>query len=223
LRDHLPEILDRLRAQFPSTRLILRSGYQPDLLEWMRKQELDLALTLLDKTAPPGVRVMPIMKLPLVLLASRKRRLRSLDELWLRKRVQEPLLCLPPNEFICRNFQDGLRALAVEWKPSIELSSLELIEAYVENDYGFGLSLAVPGKKFSRRIRVFPLCGFPEVEFGLVWNGEPTAFVKALMNEAQRRAYMLGGAQGLPENISSLADFAAPAQPSAQYRQTPPG
>src|ERR1051325_9890359 len=46
LRDHLPEIIQRARAQFPSTKLILRSGYQPDLIEWMRKQELDLALTL---------------------------------------------------------------------------------------------------------------------------------------------------------------------------------
>src|SRR5262245_62630474 len=28
LRDHLPEIIQRLRQQFPSTKLILRSGYQ---------------------------------------------------------------------------------------------------------------------------------------------------------------------------------------------------
>ncbi len=191
LRDHLPEIIQRVRAQFPSTKLILRSGYQPDLIDWMRKQELDLALTLLDKNIPAGFRVMPIFNLPLVLLVSRKRKLRDHGELWREKCVEAPLLCLPPNEIICRHFQDGLRARGIEWKPAIELSSLELIETYVENDYGFGLGLQLPGKRFSRRLKVFPLCDFPAVDFGVMWQGELTPFLQALIGEAQRRAHVL--------------------------------
>ena len=82
------------------------------------------------------------------------------------------------------------------WKPTIELSSLELIETYVENDYGFGLSLDLPDKKFSRQLRVLPLNGFPLVDFGLIWQGEPTPFVTALMQEVQRRAHILSGTCG---------------------------
>src|SRR5205823_1257160 len=123
LRDHLPDVMQRLREQFPSTRLILRSGYQPDLITWMEKQELDVALTLLDKTIPNGLRAEAVFKLPLILLASRKRKIKSAEELWQQKQIREPLLCLPPNEVICRHFQDGLRARHVEWKPTIELSS----------------------------------------------------------------------------------------------------
>ena len=192
LRDHLPEIIHRVRTQFPSTKLVLRSGYQPDLIQWMQKQELDLALTLIDKNIPGTFQSMAIIQLPLVLLVNRKSKLRKAEELWNQKRLTEPLLCLPPNEMICRNFQEGLRRQGVEWKPTIELSSLELIEAYVENEYGFGVGLELPGRKFSRQVRVFTLENFPKVDFGLIWQGKPTPFVKALMHETQRRAHSLG-------------------------------
>ena len=212
LRDHLPEIIQRIRQQFPSTRLILRAGYQPDLVNWMIKQELDLALTLLDKNVPSGFQTLPIIRLPLVLLVNRKRRLKDPAELWREKRIAEPLLCLPPNELICRNFQEGLRARGVEWKPTMELSTLELIQTYVENDYGFGLALEMPGSKFSHRVRVFRLNDFPPVDFGLIWAGNPTAFVKALIQEAQRRAHMLGGSP--PADASKTATNSKPATPS---------
>jgi DNA-binding transcriptional LysR family regulator len=196
LRDHLPEIIQRVRTQYPSTKLVLRSGYQPDLVEWMRKQELDLALTLLDKNVPPGFNLLPIFNLPLILLASRKRKLKDSADLWKEKRVQAPLLCLPPNEIICRQFREGLQARKMEWKPTIELSSLELIETYVENDYGFGLGLQLPGKKFSLRVKVFPLLDFPRVDFGVIWQGALTPFLQALINEVKRRAHVLSDGAG---------------------------
>src|SRR5688572_26216635 len=177
LREHLPGIIQSLRTQFPMTKLILRSGYQPDLIEWLRKQELDLALTLLDKNLPSHFQSVAFLKIPLTLLTNRKRKIKSAAELWAQKRISEPLLCLPPNEIICRHFQEGLRSRGVDWHPTMELSSLELIETYVENDYGFGLALEVPGKRFSRGVKVFPLNDFPMVDFGVVWQGELTPFL----------------------------------------------
>lgn len=222
LRDHLPEIIQRIRHQFPSTKLVLRSGYQPDLIQWMQKQELDLALTLLDKNIPGTFQSLPIIRLPLVLMVSRKSKLRDLESLWKQKRITEPLLCLPPKEMICRNFQEGLRRLGVEWNVTIELSSLELIEAYVENEYGFGVGLELPGRKFSRKIRVFPLDNFPQANFGVVWQGKPTPFLDALIHETQRRAHVLGKVP-LAENLSNpagkqagAAPTVAPAQPAAR-------
>jgi DNA-binding transcriptional LysR family regulator len=205
LRDHMPELMQRLREQFPGTRLILRSGYQADLITWLEKQELDLALTLLDKNVPSGFHAEAVLQLPLVLLTSRKRKIKSAEELWKQKQIREPLLSLPQNEVICRQFQEGLRARRVQWKPTIELSSLELIATYVENDYGFGLALALPGPRFSSRIRVLELSGFPVVDLGLIWRGEPTAFLKALMSEVQRRATLLSAKAPRPDAPDSRA------------------
>lgn len=221
LRDHLPDIIQRIRHQFPSTKLILRSGYQPDLVQWMQKQELDLALTLLDKNIPSPFQSVPIIRLPLVLIVSRKHKMRDPEELWKQKRITEPLLCLPPNEMICRNFQEGLRSRGVEWKVTIELSSLELIEAYVENEYGFGVGLELPGRTFSRRVRVFPLGGFPQVDFGLIWQGKPTPFLKALMQEAQRRAHVLGKTPLAEAFASQPKTEPTPASPSRPSRGRP--
>ena len=218
LRNHLPEMIQRIRNQFPSTKLILRSGYQPDLLDWMRKQELDLALTLLDRNVPNGYQTVRILQLPLVLMVNRKRKLKSPAEIWALNRVTEPLLCLPPNELICRNFQEGLRRLGVEWQPTMELSSLELIEAYVENDYGFGLGLELPGRPFSRGVKVFPLNDFPQVDFGLIWQGEPTPFIKALIQEAQRRAHILGASPKPEPRSETLPSKTATLSPPSRAR-----
>lgn len=221
LRNHLPEMIQRIRNQFPSTKLILRSGYQPDLLDWMRKQELDLALTLLDRNVPTGFQTLRILQLPLVLMVNRKRKIKSPEEIWAQRRVSEPLLCLPPNELICRCFQEGLRRLGVEWKPTMELSSLELIQAYVENDYGFGLGLELPGQKFSRLLKVFPLSDFPQVDFGMIWQGEPTPFITALIQEAQRRAHILGVSPRVElAREATPARSAAPSRPSRAHPST---
>ena len=226
LRDHLPEIIQRLRHQFPTTRLMLRSGYQPELVNWIIKREIDVALTLIDKSAPVGFQVLPIIRLPLVLVVSRKRKIKNLADLWKQKRISEPLLCLPPNQLICRNFQAALRALGVDWKPTMELNSLELIQAYVENDYGFGLGIELPGTKFSRKLTVFQLDDFPPVDFGLLWSGNPTPFVKALIQEAQRRAHMFrdNAQPAPPTNRTATSPIettpATPSRPSRARRLT---
>ena len=220
LRDHMPEMIQRVRQQFPTTRLMLRSGYQPELVDWLIKHEIDVALTLLDKrSVPAGFQVLPIIRLPLVLAVNRKRKIKNVGNLWKEKRISEPLLCLPPNELICRNFQDGLRARGVEWKPTMELNSLELIQTYVENDYGFGLGIELPGTKFSRKLTTFQLDDFPPVDFGLIWSGKPTPFVKVLIQEAQRRAHMLRNGSPIAVEQPTRLQEPTRATPSPRSRE----
>ena len=188
LKDHVPALIQRLREKFPATKLTLRSGYQPELLEWLRKQELDLALTLVDRNLSMPLQVMPVLKLPLVLLCNKKLKVQSASELWARKSIDIPLLCLPPEEVLCKLFQDGLRTRRVEWMTSIELNSLELIADYVESGYGIGLGVAVPGRRFSKKIKALPLPDFPYVEFGAIWQGQPTPLMQALLHEVKLRA-----------------------------------
>src|SRR5213593_4383151 len=54
LRDYLPPVLQGVRKKFPKLKVTLREAYQPQLESWLQKQELDLAITLLDGKPPSG-------------------------------------------------------------------------------------------------------------------------------------------------------------------------
>jgi DNA-binding transcriptional LysR family regulator len=191
LRDHFPELAQHVRRKFPHLKLTLREGHQPQLESWLQRQELDLAVTLLEGKPPPGINTLPLLRLPLVLLAEKSCRLRSAEELWKRDKIEDALISLPSFEAIPKHFQEGLSRLGVDWFPRIEISSLGLIETYVENGYGIGLSVAIPRYKLSPRIRALPLDGFTPVELAAFWPGKITPLIQAFLNELQLRAQAL--------------------------------
>lgn len=84
---------------------------------------------------------------------------------------------------ICKLFQQELTRRGTDWFPSIELSSINLVETYVARGYGLGLSLALPQTKPNPAVRQLVLGDFPLVTIGAVWAGKPspltTAFVEA--------------------------------------------
>lgn len=188
LRDHLPPVLQIVRGKFPNLKVTLRSGYQPELESWLQQRELDLAVTLLEAKAPSGIQTLPLLQLPLVLLVPKSSKLRSAEELWKRDRIAEPLICLPASDAICKNFQQGLFRLGVAWFPGIEVSSFDLIEAYVANGYGVGLSVAVPKGKLSSKVRALPLTEFPAVTLGALWQGKTSPVTQAFLDAMKARA-----------------------------------
>ena len=145
LRDHLPDLLKGLRPRFPRLKLSLRSGYQPQLETWLEQREIDLALTPLESNPPASLKMVSLLRLPLALLVPRRSQIQDAPDLWTRDKIEEPLICLPPTETASKNFQEGLARLGVDWPPSVEASSLEVISTYVLEGYGIGLSVAVPG------------------------------------------------------------------------------
>jgi len=191
LRDHIPVPLQNLKKKFPGLKVTLRSGYLPQIESWLQKQEIDFAVTLLDGKAPGGLTAMPLVKLPLGLLAPKASRLRSADELWQRDRIDDTLISLPTNESIARNFQEGLAKLGVDWFPGIEVSSLDVLEAYVANGYGIGLTVIVPKTTVGEGVRLLPLPTFPPVSIGALWQGKLTPITQAFLNELQERAKLL--------------------------------
>lgn len=188
LRDHLPGPLQNLKKKFPGLKVTLRSGYLPQLESWLQKQEIDFAVTLLDGKAPGGLNAAPLVQLPLGLLVAKGSRLKSADELWQRDRIDETLISLPTNESIARSFQDGLSKRGVDWFPGIEVSSLDVLEAYVRNGYGIGLTVIVPKLALGDGVRLLPLPEFPPVTIGALWQGKLTPMTQALLNELQARA-----------------------------------
>jgi len=182
-----------VRKKFPNLKLTLREGHQPQLENWIQKQELDLAVTLLEGKPPAGVNSLPLLKLPLVLLIEKSCRLTSAEELWKRDKIDETLISLPPFEAVPKHFQQGLSRLGIDWFPRIEVTSLALIETYVESGYGIGLSVAIPRNKRASRVRAIPLEGFNPVVLAALWPGKLNPLIQAFLDELQRRAQALTG------------------------------
>jgi DNA-binding transcriptional LysR family regulator len=183
LRDHLPQLLRHLRKGFPNLKIRLREAYQPQLENLLERDELDLAITLIEKKSSPGIHSLPLVRLPIVLLVPLTSPIRSADELWKRDRISEPLISLPSDEAICRNFQQCLAKKNVDWFPAIEVSSIDLIETYVRNGFGIGLSVQEPNGKSPPQLRILPLSDCPSVELGALWRGKPSPLLQTFLEE----------------------------------------
>ena len=188
LRDHLPEVFQNVRKRFPNLKISLREGYPQDFENLLLKEELDLAVTAVEKKPAAGLRSAALAELPLVLLVPKSSRVTAAEQLWQRDKIDEPLICLPAAEAICKNFQQGMARLGVDWFPSIEVSSLDLIETYVANGFGIGLSVRVPQAKLAPNARVVPLPDFAPVVLGVMWRGKTSALSQAFLDEMRLRA-----------------------------------
>ncbi|MEI6391365.1 MAG: LysR family transcriptional regulator, partial [Verrucomicrobiota bacterium] len=185
LRDHLPDVFQSVRKRFPNLKISLREGYPQDFEGLLLKEELDLAVTAIEKKPASGLRSVALAELPLVLLVHKSSPVTAADQLWQRDKIEEPLICLPAAEAVCKNFQQGLSRLGVDWFPNIEVSSLDLIETYVANGFGIGLSVQVPKAKLSPNARAVPLPDFAPVILGVMWRGKTSALLQAFLDEMQ--------------------------------------
>lgn len=188
LREHLPDLFVVIRKRYPQLKIALREGYQAELEAALQREELDLAVTILEKKAASGIQSLPLLELNLVLLVPDRSPLRAAEELWNRDRISEPLICLPAHESICRNFQQGLNKLGVDWFPSIEVSSLDLIETYVMAGFGVGLTVEVPRSRRPEGLRALSLPGFAPVVLGALWRGKAGSLVQVFLDEMSVRA-----------------------------------
>jgi DNA-binding transcriptional LysR family regulator len=188
LRDHLPKLLLGVHKKFPGVRVSLREGYAAKLSELLAKDEVDLVITLVDSQPPAGFQSQVLLELPLVLLVEKSSRIQSAEELWKRDKIEEPLVSLPAQEMLTKIFQAKLAELEVDWLPSIEASSVDLIETYVANGLGIGLSVAVPKNPLPANVRMLPLKNFPPARIGALWRGKNSPLLEAFLDMARKRA-----------------------------------
>lgn len=193
LRDHLPEFLQNVRKKHPLLKIALREGYQAELESLLQREELDVAVTVIEKKSAPGIRSLPLLELPLTLLVAKGCDLHSAADLWKRDKIEQPLICLPEVETLCKHFQQGLSRLGVDWFTGIEVSSIDLIETYVANGFGIGLSVLVPKTELASEIRALPLptTQFAPVAVGALWRGKSSALLQTFLDELQMRAKRL--------------------------------
>jgi DNA-binding transcriptional LysR family regulator len=190
-RDYLLPVIDAVRRQFPRLNLILRALNQPQLLDALHQDELDVVISLIPDNPGPAISASEIVRLPLVLLAPARSKIKSAKQIWESAAIAEPLIALPPHELICQRFQQTLAELGVRWLPTIEMDSLDLIEKYVAAGYGIGLSVRLPEKKPPAKIRAVELPGFPELRLGVLHRHESKtddAVCRAFLAELTRQA-----------------------------------
>jgi DNA-binding transcriptional LysR family regulator len=188
LRDHLPTLLTGVRKKFPGLKILLREGFPAQLEKLLADDEVDLVVTMIEPKPASGVESLVLMELPLVLLVEKSSRFKAAAELWALDKITEPLICLPTHETMTKNFQARLAELGVEWFPSIEASSADLVESYVSSGLGIGLSVSVPGKPLLKNVRALPLADFPKALIGALWRGKNTPLLDAFLDMARQRA-----------------------------------
>jgi DNA-binding transcriptional LysR family regulator len=191
LRDHVPGLLLGMQKKFPGLKVSLRDGYPAHLEDLLRKDEIDLAVTLIEKKAPAGIQAVALLELPLVLLVEKNSPVTTPEQLWKRDRIEDTLICLPRGEALCRSFQQRLAEIGVEWFPGIEASSADLVETYVAHGLGIGVTVAIPQRPLSPDVRMLPLKDFAPAVIGVMWRGRTTALVQAFLDEMKTRARAL--------------------------------
>jgi DNA-binding transcriptional LysR family regulator len=121
-------------------------------------------------------------------MVNKRQNITRARQLWSRDKIEETLITFPRREAVQAHFQRGLEQLGVEWFPGIEVNSTRLIDHYVANGYGIGLTVAAPGFNSPPGVRVIPLPGFPPVIVGIAWAGKLSPIAQQFLAEVEIEA-----------------------------------
>jgi DNA-binding transcriptional LysR family regulator len=196
LREHLPQLVQMVRQRFPQLRFTLKEGYQSQVEGWLERQEIDFAVTTVNAKLPTGLQGKVLMQLPLMLVVHQDSPYRTAEDLWRNDRIAEPLIVLSANQAINKQFQQTIQKRGVDWFPSIEVSSFNLIETYVANKFGIGLFVDVPRTILSPQVRKIELPDFEPVPLAALWRGKTTPLIEAFIEATHFRAKQLESDSG---------------------------
>lgn len=196
LATHLPEIFAEMRTQFPQLRLTLRDSTVSQIGELLAAQEIDIAITIIDGSLPRSARSVELFRLPIVLLVPSESRIRSFKSLCKPDKsgviaIDEPLICVGNKEPLSLRFQQELRKRGIRWDAHMEVSSLKLIERYVAQGFGIGITVEIPGEPLHPDIRRIPLPKFPPIIGGLAYTGQLKPIAAAFLEIVRRHAISL--------------------------------
>lgn len=187
-REYLPRLFKVMRQRFPGLSFSLVAARYEQIEAGLLAQEIDIGISPLLGKRTEGIKRKELTKVAMALIVPDNCKLKSVNELWKQDRIAEPLILGPKDSGICRLFQIELQKRKVDWFPTLELNSQELIARYVAEGFGLGLGLIEPGASLLPGTRLLPLPGFPTISYGVLWMGNLTPLQKAFVQEAQALA-----------------------------------
>lgn len=191
LNDHLPELLLDVRRDFSNLRPMLRDGIQPQIEAWLLTDEIDLGVTVIDSKPAAELKSEKLIELPMVLLVPKKSKIKSAEEIFNQDRISQPLISLPQSEVLVKVFQAEMRRRKIDWPIGMEMNALNLINTYVAQGFGFGLTLQLPKNRPPAGLKQLPLEGFSEINIGALWRGKLSPLGQALVLRLKQYAKSL--------------------------------
>src|SRR5262249_39438362 len=79
-RDYLPPVIKPVARQFPRLNMVLRALNQPELIEGIECDELDLIVSLIPDNLSPALCSVDIIQLPLILLVPDGSKIKSVKD-----------------------------------------------------------------------------------------------------------------------------------------------
>ncbi len=195
LTNHLPEVLQNLRSEFPTLRLTLRELSNGDIEEALRKQEADVAVAILHRKSGPGIKSIKLIDLPLAIVAPAASPVNKFRELVASAsggQILQPLISLPKHEPVAQLFQRGLTARQLSWETSVEVSELGLTSNYAASGFGFGVTVDIPGTTLPEGVKKIKLpSDFPPLSIGALHSGDLKKVAKRFIDLAGEQASLL--------------------------------
>jgi len=183
-RDYLPDLLVRMKRKVAGFQFSLAHGRQHHIESLLAGQEIDIGLSTLMDSSSSGIEVRELVRLPMVLLVPQRSGVTEASQIFERDRIDLPLVTLDTKDALSRAFQSALRQRGVDWIPSLEVGSLDLVVRYVMEGFGAGLSLRHPRFEVPSSVRVLPLDGMPALRFGALWTGRLSPLGESFLAEA---------------------------------------
>lgn len=183
---YLPPLLRAMKKRYPSLEFTLSSGRQDELERLLLDQQIDMAFTAIHSKPQTGIRFEEMVRLPMALLVTERSGLKSASQLWSMDRIEVPLITVPVYDPFYLHFQQELQRRKIEWFPTLELNSLDLVHRYAAEGFGFGLVPVLKDKPLPKGTRLVLLDDFPAVPYGALWVGKTTPLLDALMEEAAK-------------------------------------
>ncbi|MFM1557848.1 MAG: LysR family transcriptional regulator [Roseibacillus sp.] len=197
LRNHLPDLLAEMREEEADLRLTLREVEPADIHGLIMNQQVDLGISIIYGRLTDGLQAVELLKLPLVLLVPEEWNVRKLSDILVDdpyskgKIAKYPLVGLPPYEVLGKLFQEALDEHEINWAPSMEVDSLDLIGEYAVRGFGAGMGVGIPGVDPLPGLRAIKLPGFPPLVIGALYQGALKPIAKAFLEKARKRARSL--------------------------------
>lgn len=185
-RDYLPALLTGVRERVPGFHFSLDSGRIEDIENNLRSGKIDLGLATSAGPKENGIDHRELLRMPLGLLVREDDGPRTAEEILGQDRIDQPLITLPRGEPSVMAFQQELQRRNIEWYPTLELASLDLVARFVTEGYGTGLVLDIPGSTRPPGVRMLRLPDFPEVKFYALTSGNRPPMVEIFISEAEK-------------------------------------